>query len=437
MKILRRNIDDRNMWDWHLACLSQPTGWKPIPRIREQSRSRDTRATVPIQTRLRINSMRSLYLDYNATTPVAPSVFEAMTPFLTEHYGNPSSSHALGRACQEAIEDARGKLAALLGADRDEIVFTSGGTESNNLAIKGVIMQDAPLVEGHLVISAIEHPAVAEPARYLQRLGFDVTIVPCDSRGLVDPASVAEAIRRDTRLVSIMHANNETGVIQPMGEISEICRERNVLLHTDAAQSVGKIGVFVDELGVDLLSVAGHKLYAPKGIGALYVRRGVQLEPVLHGAGHEGGLRPGTESVPMIVGLGHAAMLAFRSAEESSQRLEDLRDRLFARLAETIGDRLTVNGANAPRLPNTLSVNFPDVATADLLARIPELCASAGSACHSGATSLSPTLAAMGLDSEAARGTMRLSVGWFTSVEEVERAAELLIGAWEDLPKGP
>ncbi len=377
--------------------------------------------------------MRSIYLDYNATTPVAPSVFEAMTPFLTEHYGNPSSSHALGRACHEAIEDARGKLAVLLGADRDEIVFTSGGTESNNLAIMGVMMQDAPLPVGHLIISAIEHPAVSEPARYLQKLGYDVTVVPCDSRGVVDPRAVDGAIRRETRLVSIMHANNETGVIQPLDEISEICRDRNVLLHTDAAQSVGKIETIAEDLGVDLLSVAGHKLYAPKGVGVLYVRRGVPLEPIMHGAGHEGGLRPGTENVASIVGLGHTAMMAFRSLEASAERLSGLRDQLHARLTEVIGERITLNGRNAPRLPNTLSVNFPNVSAADILARIPELCASTGSACHSGATSMSPTLDAMGLDPAAARGTLRLSVGWFTSVEEIDRAAELLIGAWEDL----
>ncbi len=377
--------------------------------------------------------MRSLYLDYNATTPVAPSVFEAMTPFLTEHYGNPSSSHALGRACHEAIEDARGKLAVLLGADRDEIVFTSGGTESNNLAILGVMMQDAPIPVGHLIVSAIEHPAVAEPARYLEKLGYDVTVVPCDSRGVVDPRTVAAAMRRETRLVSIMHANNETGVIQPLDEISEICRDRNVLLHTDAAQSVGKIETSVEELGVDLLSVAGHKLYAPKGIGVLYVRRGVPLEPIMYGAGHEGGLRPGTENVPSIVGLGHAAMMAFRSLEASVERLSGLRDQLHNRLLEVIGERLTLNGCNAPRLPNTLSVNFLGLSATDILARIPELCASTGSACHSGSTSMSPTLDAMGLDPHSARGTLRLSVGWFTSVEEIDRAAELLLGAWEDL----
>lgn len=377
--------------------------------------------------------MRCIYLDYNATTPVAPSVHEAMTPFLTEHYGNPSSSHALGRACREAMEDARSKVAALLGADRDEIVFTSGGTESNNLAIQGLLMRDAPSLSGHLIISAVEHPAVVEPARYLERLGFDLTVVGCDAEGRVDPARIAAAMRPNTRLVSIMHANNETGVLQPLREIADICHARNVRLHTDAAQTFGKIPTFADELGVDLLSLAGHKCYAPKGIGALYIRRGVRLEPVLHGAGHEGGLRPGTENVAGIVGLGQAARLAFRSLDESAERLAMLRDRLYARLSEVIGEQLVVNGRRAPRLPNTLSVNFLGISAPQLLARIPEMCVSTGSACHSGHSGLSPTMAAMGIDPDDARGTLRFSVGWFTSEEDIARAADLLLGAWEAL----
>lgn len=377
--------------------------------------------------------MRTIYLDYNATTPVAPSVQEAMLPFLAEHYGNPSSRHALGRACHEAVEDARGQVATLLGADREEIVFTSGGTESNNLALKGVMLLDAPSAGGHLVISALEHPAVVEPARFLERLGYEVTVVDCDRQGVVDPDAVEAALRPDTRLVSIMHANNEIGTLQPLAEICEVCRRNEVLVHTDAAQSVGKVRTMVDELGVDLLSIAGHKLYAPKGVGALYVRRGVALEPVLHGAGHESGLRAGTENVPYIVALGRAALLAFKSLDASAERLAMLRDRLFTRLAEGIGRGLTVNGHPEKRLPNTLSVNFPRVPGYELLSRIPELCASTGAACHAGEAGMSATLAAIGLSPERASGTVRLSVGWYTSEEEIERAASLLISAWEDL----
>ncbi len=375
--------------------------------------------------------MRSVYLDYNATTPIAPAVQEAMLPFLAEHFGNPSSDHALGRASHEAVEDARLRVARLLAADREEIVFTSGGTESNNLALKGVALRYAPAATGHLVISAIEHPAVAEPARYLESLGYGLTIVPCDSQGVVDPAVVDAAVRPDTVLVSVMHANNEIGTVEPIRQIAEVCRARGVLMHTDAAQTVGKIPTRAKELGVDLLSVAGHKMYAPKGIGALYVRRGITLEPVLHGAGHESGLRAGTENVAHIVALGQAAALAARHMVDAADRLAMLRDRLEGRLREGVGEQLAVHASRSERLPNTLSVSFPNVVSSVMLRRIPELCASTGAACRGGSDRLSPTLAAIGLTPTTARGTVRLSVGWYTTEEQVDRASGLLLSAWE------
>jgi cysteine desulfurase len=377
--------------------------------------------------------MRRIYLDYNATTPIAPSVQEAMLPFLTEHFGNPSSSHLLGRAAAEAIEDARGHVASLLNADRDEIVFTGCGTESNNLALWGVMTHDAPPFRGHLIISAFEHPSVAEPAKYLEQLGCKVTTVPCNADGVIDANAVREAIRADTKLVSIMHANNEIGTIQPIREIVKFCRERHVLVHTDAAQTVGKIAIDVEKLEVDLLTIAGHKLYAPKGVGALFLRRGVPLKPLMHGAGHEGGLRPGTENTPAIVGLGKAALIARKAMSESTVKLAQLRDRLIQRLREEIGSELTMNGEKSPRLPNTVSVNFPNVAGGELLAHVPEIMASTGSACHSGTTKPSATLQAIRLDPDIARGTVRLSVGWYTSEEDIDRAASLLVGAWEML----
>ncbi len=380
--------------------------------------------------------MKQIYLDYNATTPIAPAVREAMEPFLSEYYGNPSSSHALGRACREAIEDARSHVARLIGADSDEIIFTSGGTESNNLALCGVMWSDGPPWRGHLVVSAFEHPSVSEPARFLRRLGFSVTVAPCTAGGLVDVEAIECALRPETRLVSVMHANNEIGTIQPIRQIAALCRDRGILVHTDASQSIGKIPCSVAELGVDLLTVAGHKMYAPKGIGALYVRRGTALDPLLHGAGHEGGLRPGTENTPYIVGLGRAARLVVEQLDEQQVRMAQLRDRLFEHLQAEISRPLVVHGAISPRLPNTLSVSFPGVSATELLRRIPELCASTGPACHSGSVSLSPTLAAIGVTTEVARGTMRLSVGWYTSVDDVDRAADLLAHAWESLVTG-
>ena len=377
--------------------------------------------------------MRAIYLDYNATTPIAPTVQEAMAPFLSEHYGNPSSLHALGRACHEAVEDARSHVAALLRSDPREIIFTSGGTESNNLALKGALLRDPSSVGGHLVISSLEHPATVRPAQFLERLGYSVSVVGCDPQGTIDPQEVKDALRDDTVLVSIIHANNEIGTIQPIRDIARICHDREILVHTDAAQSTGKIPIIADELEIDLLSIAGHKIYAPKGIGALFVRRGTALEPLIHGADHEQGVRAGTENVPYIVGLGQAALLAAKASDELHDRLVALRDELASRLEAVLGDRLTINGKGADRLPNTLSVNLPDVSAHALLNRIPDLCASTGAACHSGSDAVSPTLAAIGLTPETTRGTVRLSVGWYTSQEDIQRAAELLLDAWESL----
>jgi len=375
--------------------------------------------------------MRQLYLDYNATTPLAPSVQEAMLPFLAERFGDPASSHALGRAAHEAVEDARGRLASLLGCDPDEIVFTSGGTESNSLAILGSALRHGASAGGHIVLSAIEHASVIEPARWLERLGFDITLVPVTGQGVVQPAAVRQVIRDDTLLVSVMLANHEIGALQPIKQIAAICHAADVPLHTDAAQGVGKIRTQVAELEVDLLTVAGHKLCAPKGIGALYVRQGTTLEPLLRGDGQEAGWRAGMPNVPGIVGLGAAAALAAENLDAAQERLEALRNKLLALLQDGAGEMLTVLGELAPRLPNTLAISFPGAAGQEMLARLPELCAAAGFGGNGNPESKSSTLAAMGIANDVARGTIRLSVGWQTTDDDVARAASLLLGAWE------
>ncbi|MCP3695330.1 MAG: cysteine desulfurase [Planctomycetaceae bacterium] len=376
--------------------------------------------------------MKKIYLDYNATTPVAPSVVDSMQPFFTEHFGNPSSGYSLGRAAAEAIEDGRSKVASLLGCDLEEIIFTSGGTEANHLAICGTLFRVGPAAAGHMVISSIEHPAVTEPARFLERLGYGLTVVECDSNGYVHPSTVEAALQDDTRLVSIMHANNEVGTVQPIRQIAEICHGRDILVHTDASQSAGKIHSMVDELGVDMLTIAGHKLYGPKGVGALYVRSGVALEPFLRGGGQERGLRAGTENTPLIVGLGQAAYLSFNCLSETIPRLTELRDKLQNKLTDGIPG-LVVHAEKVERLPNTLSVSFPGTSGQEMLRRVPEMCASTGSACHSGSEMQSVTLTAMRVDLEIIRGTVRLSLGWNTSEEDLDRAANLLLDAWEML----
>jgi cysteine desulfurase len=377
--------------------------------------------------------MAPVYLDYNATTPVDPAVVEAMLPYLKEHYGNPSSTHSPGKTAHAAVERGREQVAALLGAHADEVVLTGGGSETSNQAIKGTVLARPRGWFGrwargaHIIISSIEHPATAQPCEFLRKLGCKVTVVPVDRHGLVDPADVRKALRRDTQLVSIMHANNEVGTLQPIKEIAEHTRRQGVLLHTDAAQSLGKVPVDVNDLGVDLLTVAGHKLYAPKGVGALYVRRGVVLEPLIHGAGHEGGRRAGTENVPYIVGLGTACEIARRGLPESGRRLQELRDRLWERLREGLGERVVLNGHPERRLPNTLNASFVGHVGAELLEKMPQIAASTGSACHEGKVSQSPVLCAMRVPPEVGRGALRLTVGRFTTEDEVDRAAEVLI----------
>jgi cysteine desulfurase len=379
--------------------------------------------------------MMPIYLDYNATTPVDPAVCEAMLPYLGEKFGNPSSLHAYGRAAQEAVERARTQVAGLLGARPDEIVFTGGGSEASNQAIKGTVFARLGSFFGrwardfHIITSAVEHPATLEPCRFLERLGCRVTTVPVDRHGLVDPEDVRKAIGRRTVLISIMHANNEVGTFEPIGDIARIAHERGVLIHTDAAQSVGKVPVDVNDLEVDLLSLAGHKVYAPKGVGALYVRRGVKPEPLIHGAGHESGRRAGTENVPCIVGLGEAFAVAARSLPEARNQLRRLRDRLWTRLQEGLGDKVVLNGHPDKRLPSTLNVNFAGQVGADLLQSVPEIAASTGSACHEGTVCLSPVLQAMAVPASLGRGAVRLSVGRFTTEEEIDRAATALIRA--------
>jgi cysteine desulfurase len=366
---------------------------------------------------------RQIYLDVNATTPLAPEVVEAMRPFLTEHYGNPSSRHWAGAPAKTAVERARAQVAALLGAQPDEVIFTSGGTEANNHALQGVFFANRDRGE-HIVTTAVEHPAVLKPLEFLRSLGATLTVVGVDRQGRVDPEAVHRAITPRTILVSVMHANNEVGTVQPIRELAAITRTAGVLLHTDAAQSVGKIPARVDDLGVDLLSMAGHKLYAPKGVGALYVRRGTRLHPFMHGAGHESGRRAGTENVLLDVALGAACELTARGIGMGTVRA--LRDRFEAQLRSLLGDRVTVNGVGAERLPNTASVNFVGRAGSEVLAALPGVAASTGSACHAGSVELSAVLAAMGVPPREGMGAVRFSLGRTTSWDELEHVLALL-----------
>ncbi len=373
---------------------------------------------------------KPVYLDYNATTPVDPLVADAIEPYLRQHFGNPSSSHVYGRIAHQAVERAREQLAILIGAQADEIIFTGCATESNNLAIRGAAraLRDKGR---HMITSAVEHPAVEKPFQRLSEDGWEISVIPVDEHGLVDIEKLSAALRDDTMLVSIMHANNEVGTIQPIREISAITRPRGILLHTDAAQSVAKILVAVDDLGVDLLTLAGHKFYATKGVGVLYVRRGTALQSTLAGAGHEAGLRPGTENVPAIAGMGEAARIAHEHKSGLMQQLQLLRDQLHRQLADAIPG-LLLNGHPEQRLPNTLNLSFPGVDGRELLAlAADEVAASVGSACHEDDVAVSGVLGAMGFATDRARGAVRLSLGKPSTEDEIQRAAEALIAAWK------
>jgi cysteine desulfurase len=345
--------------------------------------------------------MRRIYLDYNASTPTAPEVAEAMRGFLVENYGNPSSTHWAGAGARTAVDRARAQVAGLLGCSPEEVIFTSGGSEANNHAIKGAFFEQRSR-GNHLITTRVEHPAILQPCRFLETLGAEVTYLPVDRTGRVDPEDARRAITDRTILITVMHANNEVGTVQPIRQIARLARERGVLFHTDAAQSVGKIPASVDELGVDMLSVAGHKLYAPKGVGALYLRKGVRIEPLIHGAGHEGGRRAGTESVLLDVGLGAACELA--SGWIGMPETSALRDRFWKLLVTAFGDRIALNGRSGEAI----------------LSRLDGVAASTGSACHSGQVTLSPVLQAMGVPPEVGMGAVRFSLGRQTTRDEIE-----------------
>mgnify|MGYP001166663469 FL=1 len=364
-----------------------------------------------------------IYLDYNASTPIAPQVVAAMRPFLTEHFGNPSSEHWAGRPARDALETARAQIASLLRCYPDEVVLTSGGSEANNQVIKGLLGGEETGTR-EVITTAIEHPAILEPCRVVAQHGVRVTTVGVDRDGVVDPDDIRRAITPQTALISVMHANNEVGTIQPITEIAKIAREHEVRLHTDAAQSVGKVSVRVDDLGVDLLSLAGHKLYAPKGIGALYVRRGVTLPSLVHGGGHEAGRRAGTESALLAVGLGAACALA--ETAPCTHGLFVLRERFWNELRSRFGGQVLLNGHESQRLPNTLSVSFPGHLGEEILTQLDGIAASTGSACHAGARTVSPVLTAMGLSVDVGLGTIRFSLGRGTRVSDINEVLRQL-----------
>ena len=375
--------------------------------------------------------MNPIYLDYNATTPISKEVADAMRPYLDEYFGNPSSSHSYGLQTKRAVEKARKQIAKLINCDSSEIVFTSGGTESNNYSIKGIAFANRQK-GNHIITSSIEHPAVIEVCKYLETQGFETTYLPVDEFGLVRTEDVKKAIRPETILITIMHANNEVGSIQPISEIGAIAKKHNIFMHTDAAQSLGKIKADVQELNVDLLSIAGHKLYAPKGIGALYIRKGVVLEKLIHGADHERNLRAGTENVLEIVGLGEACEIAHLHLDEHAEHYRKMRDLLHQNLLSALPN-IKLNGHPEKRLPNTLNISFPNVEANTLIAKMKGIAASAGAACHSSGVSVSQVIKAMYVPMEYAMGTIRFSTGIYNTKEEINKATKEIIALVQEL----
>lgn len=371
--------------------------------------------------------MEKIYFDYNASTPLAPEVVEVMKPLLTDFYGNPSALHWAGVPVKEYLHTARKQVAQLLNCSSKEIIFTSGGSEANNTALKGYFFKNRQK-GNHIITSKIEHPAIMNPCKFLEQVGANVTYVGVDEFGRVSVDEIEKAITGETILITIMHANNETGTLQPIKEIGALANKHGIAFHTDASQSIGKVDVNVDELNVDMLTIAGHKLYAPKGIGALYVRDGIVLEPLIHGAGHEFGLRAGTENTLLAVGLGKACELAMEHLMKSN--IGDLTDYFWSRLQEEFGEHVMLNGHPGERLPNTLNVNFVGRIGQEILSAIPDLAASTGSACHAGNVELSPVLKEMGVSEHVGMGVIRFSLGRDSTKEEIDRVVDMIKGVY-------
>jgi len=373
-----------------------------------------------------------IYLDYNASTPVAKEVHAAMREAMEDGFGNPSSAHWAGIPARQKVENAREQVADLLGCTPEEVVFTSGGSESNNFALKGMFFASTR-PHRHIITTSVEHPAIIAPLRFLEHLGATVTWLPVDTTGRINMNDLRKAITADTILISVMHANNEVGTVQPISDCAMIAREHSIPFHTDAAQSIGKIPTKVDELGVDFLSIAGHKIYAPKGVGALYIRKGMQLEPLIHGAGHESGRRAGTESALLTSALGEACVLARDLL--GMEHVKALRNRFWAALRERFGDSVVLNGHPNERLPNTLNISFVGRAGTEILASLNGVAASTGSACHSGRVELSPVLEAMAIPPEVGMGAIRFSLGRGTTREEIDTVVESLSKAVPSVSK--